>query len=290
MTEPPDFGEDYPRATSGDIAVINLQSARQQSWSRFWECPQRAGIAEYIVDQEQVMLQFLGDVGALERLETLADEFTRMDPDADRTALIRARVASTAHRFAEARSLLDTADFDGPFAAAKEHLLLSIDQACGTNLDWVMDRRRQIATESGRLEDLVPLASLLADLREFEAADRIYRRALKEYHGVSPFAPAWACFQLGSLWGELVPEPEPTLAALWYQKAIEYLPSYVKARVHLSEIYACDGRGEEAEELLLPVVSSGDPEVHWRLADVMVAMGRHSDAEGHMRAARSGFE
>ena len=34
------------------------------------------------------------------------------------------------------------------------------------------------------------------------------------------------------------------------------------------------GRANDAEALLVPAVPSGDPEVHWRLADVMVAMGR----------------
>ena len=38
------------------------------------------------------------------------------------------------------------------------------------------------------------------------------------------------------LWGELVPVPDLDLAALWYARAIAYLPGYVKARVHLSEI------------------------------------------------------
>jgi tetratricopeptide (TPR) repeat protein len=281
---------EYSRATDGEIAVINLNSARQQAWSRFWQSPQRAGIAEYIVEQEQLTLQFLGDVDALERLETLIDRIIRMDLEPGRIAIIRARVASTAHRFAEARSYLQTAELHGQFAAAKEHLLLSIDQADGTNLDRVLDSRRQLAAESGRLEDWVALGSLLADLREFEAADRIYQRGLKEYQGVSPFALAWACFQLGSLWGELVPEPRPSQAALWYEKAIEYLPSYVKARVHLSEICVRDGRVEDAADLLLPVVSSGDPEVCWRLADVMTALGRHGEASVQIQAARSAFE
>jgi tetratricopeptide (TPR) repeat protein len=281
---------EYPRATDGDIAVINLNSARERSWSQFWQSPQRAGIAESIVEQEQLTLQFLGDVDALERLETVVDRLIRMDPEPGRIAVIRAQVASTAHRFSEARSYLQTAEIQGPFADAKIYLLLSIDQACGMNLDRVLDSRRQIAAGSGRLEDLVPLGSLLADLREFNEADQIYQRALMAYQDVSPFPLAWACFQLGCLWGELVPDPQPSRAAMWYQKAIEYLPSYVKARIHLSEIYASDSRAEKAQELLVPAVSSGDPEVHWRLADVLVALGKHSDAGKQLRAARSGFE
>ena len=154
----------------------------------------------------------------------------------------------------------------------------------------MLEARRRATAGPGRLEELVPLGALLADLGEFDEADRIYRRALSEYQDVSPFAVAWVCFQLGVLWGELVPETQSSRAAQWYRKAIEYLPCYVKARVHLAEIYVHDGRTEDAEALLIPAISSGDPEVYWRLADVMVATERFADAEGQMQAARSGFE
>ena len=59
----------------------------------------------------------------------------------------------------------------------------------------------------------MPLGSLLADLGDFDEADRIYDRALREYTDVSPFAVAWVCFQLGVLWGELVAEPQSSRAA-----------------------------------------------------------------------------
>ena len=234
--------------------------------------------------------QFLGDLGALDRLETLVNQLARVDAESIRTALITAQVASMTHRFAEARSYLAQAEVRGAPPAAVQRLSLSIDQACGTKLDAVLEARRRMAAESGRLEDLVPLGALLADLREFDEAERVYRRALREYQDVSPFAVAWVCFQLGVLWGELVPGPQSSRAAWWYQKAIEYLPSYVKARVHLAEIYSRCGRSVDAEALLIPAVASGDPEVCWRLADVMHASGRSADAEAQMQAARSGFE
>ena len=288
MIAAPDLNLDFPLATDGEIAVINLESARQQSWSRFWQSPERPGIAEQIVEQEQMTLQFLGDVGALERLRVLADQLVRVDAEYLRITLIRAQVASTAHRFAEARSCL--AEIDGTRCEAASRLLLSVDQACGYRTDAVLKTRKQMAEKSGRLEDLVPLGALFADLRSFDEADQIYRRALMEYRSVSPFALAWVCFQLGSLWGELVPETQPDLAEQWYRKAIDYVPSYVKARVHLSEILLGDSRLEDAKALLSPVIASGDPEVNWRLADVMAAMGKLPDAELQMQAARSGFE
>jgi tetratricopeptide (TPR) repeat protein len=290
MIEAPHFEMDFAPATAGEIAVNNLESARQQSWSRFWEAPLRPGIAECIVEQEQLTSQFLGDMGALDRLATLVNHLARVDADSMQTALINAQVASMAHRFAEAKDYLARVEEPGPLAAAANRLSLSIDQACGTRLEPVLEARLRMAAEEGRLEDLVPLGSLFADLREFDEADRIYHRALREYQGVSPFAPAWVCFQLGVLWGELVPETQSSWAAQWYRKAIEYLPCYVKARVHLAEIYSRCGRAGDAEGLLIPAVSSGDPEVCWRLADMMVATGRLADAEVQMEAARSGFE
>jgi len=290
MIEAKDFETGFAPATAGEIAVNNLESARQQSWSRFWEEPQRPGIAESIVEQEHLTAQFLGDVGALDRLDVLTNQLARVDPESGRTALINAQVASMAHRFADAKDYLAKAELRGVFPSADKRLSLSIDQACGTKLEAVLEARRRMAAETGRLEDLVPLGALLADLREFDEADQIYHRALKEYHGVSPFAPAWVCFQLGVLWGELVLETQSSRAATWYRKAIEYLPSYVKARVHLAEIHLRCGRPGDAEVLLVPAVSSSDPEIRWCLADVMRATGRLTDAEVLMQAAESGFE
>jgi tetratricopeptide (TPR) repeat protein len=281
---------DLPLVTAGDIAVINLESARLQSWSRFWQSPDRPGIAEGIVEQEQMTLQSLSDFSALDRLDDLARLLAREGKDLAQLSLIQAQVASTTHRFAEARDYLKTSEVDGTLPEAANRLLLSIDQACGYRLEDVLRRRLQLANDSGRLEDLVPLGALLADLREFDEADRVYLQALTQYRDVSPFAVAWVCFQLGSLWGELAPVAQPHRAANWYLKAIECVPAYVKARVHLAEIYLSLGQTDEAKALLIPAVSSGDPEVYWRLADVMSARADSGDAKMYLEMARSSFE
>jgi hypothetical protein len=111
-------------------------------------------------------------------------------------------------------------------------LKLNVDQACGAHLDRVLDHRREIARKSGRPEHMVALGALLADLREFTNAHEIYIQGLRGCSDVSPFPPASVCFHLGVLWGELVPEPDTIRAAQWYERAIDYLPSYTKARVH----------------------------------------------------------
>jgi len=100
---------------------------------------------------------------------------------------------------------------------------------------------------------------------------------------------AWVAFQLGILLGELMPTPAPDVAELWYRRALDYLPGYVKARVHLAEIYASRNQTVDAEALLRPVVSSSDPEVPWRLADALTAQEQVDEARIWLEAARRGF-
>jgi tetratricopeptide (TPR) repeat protein len=278
------------QTTDGEIALINLESARRRSWSRFFTDPQREGAAEAVVKHERLTAQFVGDVFALARLESLANSLAVALPSSARTAIIRAQVSSMTHRFTNARHYLAQAEIGGAPTDDIRLLKLNVDQACGASLDSVLDQRREIARKSRRLEDLLPLGALLAELREFIDADRIYTQGLRGYSDVSPLPPAGVCFQLGVLWGELVPEPDTARAAQCYKRAIAYFPSYTKARIHLAEIYLSQGRLSEAEALLAPAVSSGDPEVQWRLADVKAAQGEVPDSEAHLQAARSQFD
>src|SRR5262245_17714166 len=57
-----DLGSAPFQTTDGDIAIINLDSARQRCWTRFREHPERDKIAEAIIEHEQLKLQFGGDV------------------------------------------------------------------------------------------------------------------------------------------------------------------------------------------------------------------------------------
>ena len=50
------------------------------------------------------------------------------------------------------------------------------------------------------------------------------------------------------------------------------------------------GKTGEAEALLLPVLSSRDPEVRWRLADVLISQGRFDEGERQLGVARSRYE
>ena len=280
-----DLDRCLPAATDGAIAALNHESARRRAWQRFAHAG-RDEDALAIVEAELVSAQFLGDVEALDRIEDLA---RRLDDETATRALVLARMASATHRFADARTHLAKAAVRCAPAGVVDRQTLSVDQACGANLDAVLDARQRIA-KAGRTEDLVPLGALLADLDEFAHADRVYRQAVAAYDDVSPFPLAWTCFQLGMLWGEQVPEPDFDLAATWYRRAVGYVPGYVRARVHLSEIRMRCGDGIEATALLEPVISSGDPEVRWRLADVLAAHGDPESARVHLDGVRMRYE
>jgi Tetratricopeptide repeat len=285
-----DFATDCPLATDGEIAVINLESARRRSWSRFSDDPHRPGVAELIVEQEWHVVEFLGDFNSLDRLETLAIQVEHAGLEPARRALIQAQVASIGHRFEQARTHLVAAERAGAEPEPVRRLALSIDQACGVDPDKLLDARRRMAEESESLEVLLPLGSLLAELNEFTEADKVFRRALGVYSDVSPFPVAQVCFQLGVLWGEVVPDRQTGVATQWYRHAIDYIPHYTRARLHLAEIYSSSGRPWDAEALLAPVMKSSDPEVRWRLSDFLRVEGRAADTEAHLQAARSGFE
>ena len=281
---------EMPPATAGELAVINLLSSLQRAWDVLERWPDRLSAAERVVEEEQLKAQFLGDVTALDRLTLLASELLRNNHKSASTHLVAAQVSSLVHRFADAKTHLAEAHNHGAPVDVTNRVLLSIKQALGEDLKEVLKARRRTAETSSELQELVPLGALLADLGEFEEADRTYLKAIQHYRDVSPFALAWVCFQLGVLWGETVPQPQSLRAANWYERAVGYLPSYISARVHLSEIYLDAGDLEDAEALLAPIVACGDPEVNWRLSEVLEAQSKHFEADVQRNAARSGFE
>src|SRR5262245_23836629 len=95
----------FPPATDGAIAATNLDSARRRAWARFAQGPRVPGVVEAVLDSERLAAQFLGNLDALNRLDELGSQFARVD-DSFRAALVQAEVASTVHRFADAREHL----------------------------------------------------------------------------------------------------------------------------------------------------------------------------------------
>ncbi len=221
-----------------------------------------------ILAGETIRSQFFGDHSALDRLVKLSESVINFQPDRSTSFLLAAQVDSTRHLFQSAISNLKTADALGADKASITRLSLSINQALECNVQSVIEERRELAATNNVVEDWVPLGALYAEIGMYEEAQSAYLNALKCNTALSPLGPAWTCFQLGFLWGELTNEPDTEAAAYWYAKAIDYLPAYTHAAVHLAEICLDNNELNQAEILLNSVSSSGDPEVRWRLADL----------------------
>lgn len=276
--------------TDGNIALINLESARVQAWSRFRRVPTHASFAAIVADHELLAAQFCGDPCTLDRLESLVVECARASPDASETALVAAHVAGALHRFDEARAHLARASSLGAVADGIARATLALDQATGTDPERVLAARLRRIESAARWEDWIPLAALLADLGEWDDAERTFHRALHAYRDVSPFGPAWVCFELGMLLGERVPSPDPARAAAWYRKAIDCVPAYARARVHLAEILLDSGDLDAARAALEPALASGDPEAAWRRAEIEAAASNAEAAAAWSMTARDTFE
>ena len=92
-----------PAVTDGEIAAINLESARRRALSRFAQDARLPGLAEAVVDQS---------AGGSSLAISMPSTVWRRSPRNSRAsttlraALVQAEVASTTHRFADARGHL----------------------------------------------------------------------------------------------------------------------------------------------------------------------------------------
>jgi tetratricopeptide (TPR) repeat protein len=276
--------------TDGEIAAINAESARVASWAAFRRGPERLDMAEAILEHERIALYFFDEAHAFDRLDALVAQLEQFNTGVPASGLIAAQVASIGHRFRHAEERLVQAESAGASRDAVAALRLAIDQATGQHRGEVLAARRRAVADTASLTDLVALGALLAEFGDGRAADETYRRALASYTGVSPFPPAWACFHLGVLWGELHPQPDPERAARWYERAIDLLPGYVRARVHLAEITIAAGRLPDAESALLPAVGAGAADAHACFAEILKRTGREREAAAHLRWAHRRFD
>ena len=85
MTEAAVLDSECFQTTDGEIAIVNLNSARLRSWSRFYQDPQQPGAAETVLEHEQLTAQFASDLSALDRMEAFAERLGQLDASSART-------------------------------------------------------------------------------------------------------------------------------------------------------------------------------------------------------------
>ena len=129
MTEAAVLDSECFQTTDGEIAIVNLNSARLRSWSRFYQDPQQSGAAEIVLEHEQLTAQFASDLSALDRMQAFAERLGQLDASSPRTQMIQAQIASALHRFADARHYLAQASLGGAPPVDVKRIMLIVDQA-----------------------------------------------------------------------------------------------------------------------------------------------------------------
>ena len=229
--------------TSGSIALANLDQL----------IAQHAG--DPGADELWLMrARYLADYAALERGAAYADAAA---PDAA-ALLRRARARAAVHRFTAALADLDAAARLGADTAALFRVRAPIRIAQGAADDVIPTLEAEAARAPG-FASASALATAYAGAGRFEDADRQFQAALDALDTTSPFPYAWLCFARGTMWAEQARDPRRGTPHL--ERALDYLPQFVAANLHLAEIEAARSDAPAALARLARIADSGDPEV-----------------------------
>jgi hypothetical protein len=247
--------------TAGDVALANLdlliaQHAGDAAGDELW----------------LMRARYVADYAALERGALFADAAADDAP----SLLRRARARAAVHRFSAALADLDAAAALGADATALFRARVPIRIAQGAAGEVIPALEAMAAREPG-FASASALATAYAGAGRFAAADRQFQAALDALDTTSPLPYAWLCFARGTMWAEQAGDPARGAAHL--RRALDYLPQFVAANLHLAEIEAARGEEPAATARLARVVDSGDPEV-------LALLGRLHSADDPARGAR----
>ena len=269
------------RYTSGRIAVANLSASvdslelRRAEGATFDDL---VGLSKLLFVRGDV----LGRIADYDRGELIATEAIASSPDRASALYIGARLAGHFHRFQEASALLDqalAAGYPGHEIDAEKAALL---QATGRYSKALVLRER-LAKDDPGLHTLGALASLLAEMDRWVAAETSYAAALDADNGVSPLP----CCQLLFEWGvSAMRHGDLDRAEAILVELDAILPAHVPGRGHRAEVALARGQLDRAMALIMPLLEiSDDPEYRAIYAEVLAARGDSKSASEAERAA-----
>ena len=167
---------DARRYTSGRIAVANLSALIDSLELRRVE---GATFEDLVALSKLLFLRgdLLGRIADHDRAELVATEAIALSPDTASALYIRAQLAERFHRFEEANALLDRALAAGYPRQEIDVEKAALLQATGRYSEALVLRER-LAKDDPGIHTLGALASLLAEMDEWAAAETCYAAAL----------------------------------------------------------------------------------------------------------------
>jgi tetratricopeptide (TPR) repeat protein len=231
--------------------------------------------------------QILSRASDYDRAGEIAERAVKDFPNQPTAYVLRARVRSALHRFAEARADLEEAEERGAAKNQLDELRARIGQATGHEKEALALLERSIGKDRDTWE-LGAIASAIGDTGDLAKAEETFVEAQHHLPGVSPFALAWLYFQQGLMWERAGKSDRATEL---FAAAVERLPQYAPAVSHLAAAYAATGKKDEAIALLEPLAEgSEDPEYAGQLAGLYAEKGRHEEAKRLEARASSRYD
>lgn len=277
---------DAGRYTSGRIAVANLSAAIDVLERRRID---HAMFGELVTLSELLFVRgdVLGRIADQDRTELVANEAIALSPGPADAFYIRARLAQRFHRFEEARTLVEhalAASYPRHEIDAERASLL---QATG-RYDEALVLRERLANDEPGLQTLGCLASLLAEMARWDAAETCYAAALDADMGVSPLP----CAQLLFEWGvSAMRRGDLDRAEAIFAELAAILPAHVPARGHRAEVALARGQLDVGLALITPLLDTSDaPEYRATYAEILAARGEREHAAREAACAAALYE
>jgi tetratricopeptide (TPR) repeat protein len=274
------------RYTSGRIAVANLSAAIDSLESRRLD---HAMFGELVRLSELLFVRgdVLGRIVDHDRAELVGNEAITLSLGAADALYMRARLAQRFHRFDEASTLVEHALAAGYPRRRVDAERAALLQATG-RYDEALVLRERLANDEPGIHTLGALASLLAEMVRWDAAETCYAAALEADTGVSPLP----CGQLLFEWGvSAMRHGDLDRAEAIFAELATILPAHVPARGHRAEVGLARGQLDVALALIEPVLDiSDDPEYRAAYAEILAARAEREGAAREAARAAAVYE
>ena len=277
---------DPGRYTSGAIAIANLSASINSLELRRAE----GATFDSLVGLSKLLFvrgDALGRIVDHDRAERIAIEAIASSPDAGTALYIRAQLAGRFHRFCEAETLLDRALAAGHPRQEVDAERAALLQAAGRYREALLVRDKR-AQQAPGIDTLGALASLLAEMDQWGAAETSYAAALESDEGLSPLP----CGQLLFEWAvSAMRRGEPERAEEIFRELDRILPAHVPGRGHRAELALARGQVDVALALITPTLEiADDPEYRATHAEVLAARGDRDGAAREAQRAAVAYE
>ena len=277
---------DSGRYTSGRIAVVNLSASIESL--ELYRLKHRTFEDELALSKFLFLRgDLLGRIVDHDRAELLAKKAVAFSPDFASTLYIRARLAERFHRFDEANAILDQALAAGHPKDEIDVEKASVLQATG-HYKEALALRERLAKDNPSIQTLGALATLLAEMDQWTAAESCYTAAVDADESTSPIP----CGQLLFEWGvSAMRSGNLDRAEEIFVELDAILPQHVPGRGHRAEVALARGQLDLAAALTTPLLAiADDPEYRATYAEILAARGDNKAAITVAQHAAAAYE